>query len=57
MVTKYFRELAKVEIIDDFGNKSQNFKMLTKKAITPTQKELEQNVRSRSATLRVIEKL
>lgn len=57
MVTKYFRDLAKTRIIDDFGNKKQDFKLVSKKAILPSSEEIEKNVRSRSATLRILEKL
>ena len=38
-------------------DKLPDFKLITKKGIKPSQKELEQNRRAHSATLRVIEKV
>ncbi len=49
IVKHKFRELYK--------NDQENLKIITKKPITPSNEELEQNPRSRSAKLRVIEKL
>jgi len=43
-------------IKDDFGNIYRPFKIITKKAIAPTQEELKRNSRSRSARLRIAEK-
>jgi 16S rRNA (cytosine1402-N4)-methyltransferase len=37
--------------------KEEGFKILTPKALTPTEKELDENPRSRSAKLRVIERI
>jgi len=42
---------------DFYGNEITPFKLITKKAIVPTEKELNLNSRSRSAKLRVAEKL
>ena len=57
LVTKKFRELAALVVIDAFGNTKQDFRVLTKKAIIPTEGEISQNSRSRSALLRVLEKV
>ena len=42
---------------DFFGNKINHFKLLTKKPITPTELELRRNHKSRSAKMRVCEKI
>lgn len=42
---------------DEFGNTSKPFRIITRKPITPSDKELEENPRSRSARLRIAEKL
>jgi S-adenosyl-methyltransferase MraW len=57
MVTKFMRNLAQPKEIDEFGNKKRFFQLLTSKAITPDQTEISQNSRSRSAGLRVLQKL
>ena len=57
MVTKYFRELALPTSEDAYGNRTYAYKLVSKKAIKPTEEEIERNIRSRSATLRIIEKL
>jgi 16S rRNA (cytosine1402-N4)-methyltransferase len=57
MVTKKFRDLARPVEIDSFGNKEQNWKLLTSHPIIPDETELDENNRARSATLRVIKKL
>lgn len=57
IVTKKFREMAKPIEIDEFGNKETFWKLLTSHPIVSDALELENNVRSRSATLRVIQKL
>jgi 16S rRNA (cytosine1402-N4)-methyltransferase len=57
MVTKKFRDLARPVEIDSFGNKEQNWKLLTSHPIIPDQAEIEGNNRARSAILRVIKKL
>ena len=57
IVTKTMRNLAKPITIDEFGNTTANYKFLTPKAIKPTDKEIEANPRSRSATLRIIERI
>jgi 16S rRNA (cytosine1402-N4)-methyltransferase len=56
IVTHFMRETAKPVEIDEFGNKISNFKFLTKKAILPSEEEIQNNPRSRSALLRVLEK-
>jgi 16S rRNA (cytosine1402-N4)-methyltransferase len=57
IVTKFMRNIAKPIQIDDYGNTISSFEILTKKAIIPSVVEIEKNVRSRSATLRVLKKL
>lgn len=44
-------------IQDDFGNIERIFKLINRKVILPSEIELEQNSRSRSAKLRVAEKI
>ena len=56
MTTKRFRELSKTFDLDKYGNKDQYYKLLTKKATTPNQEELDNNKQSRSATLRILQK-
>lgn len=56
ITTHRFRTLSKTRDIDNFGNKTQDFLLLTKKPITPTQTELDSNPQSRSATLRIIQR-
>jgi len=41
---------------DLFGNRQVPFRLITRKPILPTEEELKQNPRSRSAKLRVAEK-
>jgi 16S rRNA (cytosine1402-N4)-methyltransferase len=57
IVTQRMRELSKPFETDSYGNKSLNYKLLTPKPITPGEKEIQDNKRSRSATLRVLQKL
>jgi 16S rRNA (cytosine1402-N4)-methyltransferase len=57
IVTKFMRDQAKPIVIDDFGNKVINYKLLTKKPITPSEDEIDDNIRSRSASLRILKKL
>ncbi len=57
LVTNYMRRLAKPVSEDEYGNKNYDYQLLTKKAIQPTEKEVECNVRSRSATLRILKRL
>jgi 16S rRNA (cytosine1402-N4)-methyltransferase len=56
LVTKFMRTVSTPEIIDDFGNKKQDYTMLSSKAIIPTEQEIDNNPRSRSATLRVLKR-
>jgi|LakMenEpi03Aug12_release.lakeMendotaPanAssembly.Ray.scaffolds.fasta_scaffold19189_4 16S rRNA (cytosine1402-N4)-methyltransferase len=57
IVTKFMRNLSKPRQVDDYGNTIQNFQILTPKATLPTELEIQQNPRSRSAMLRVIQKI
>ena len=57
IVTKFMRNLAKPVETDDFGNKQKKFEFLTPKGILPTALEIENNIRSRSATLRILKRL
>lgn len=56
-VTKTFRTLSAPHHIDEYGNTQRDFMLLTPKAVTPTEQEVLDNVRSRSALLRVLEKV
>lgn len=59
IVKKAFLELAKpIEINKITGQivKNSNFKIITKKPIIPTEKELKENPRAKSAKLRVLER-
>ena len=42
---------------DFFGNSTSSLKVITRKAIAPSNEEIERNPRSRSAKLRIAEKL
>jgi len=44
-------------IKDFFGNETTPFKLITKKAMTPSEEEIKNNTRARSAKLRVAEKI
>lgn len=57
IVTKFMRNASKKDIVDDFGNTEQFFEIITKKPITPSDLEIQNNIRSRSATLRIIKKI
>lgn len=57
IVTNFFRRTAEPIEVDQYGNKIQKFRLLTKKAIVPSEEEISNNSRSRSAKLRVLEKL
>ncbi len=57
IVTKFMRQISKPIEVDSFGNKTQNFELLSKKPIKPSPQEIETNVRSRSAMLRVLQKI
>jgi 16S rRNA (cytosine1402-N4)-methyltransferase len=56
IVTKFMRNLSKPIELDGYGNKAQYYKLLTPKPILPTEQEIEQNPRSRSAMLRVLKR-
>jgi 16S rRNA (cytosine1402-N4)-methyltransferase len=57
IVTKYFRDRCKPTEEDRYGNKKYAFKLITAKPVVPSEQEVEENPRSRSAVMRVIEKL
>jgi 16S rRNA (cytosine1402-N4)-methyltransferase len=57
LITKFMRQASKPVEIDDFGNKAQYFKLLTKHPIEPTEQEVQANIRSRSGKLRILERL
>jgi 16S rRNA (cytosine1402-N4)-methyltransferase len=42
---------------DFYGNISSPFKLITRKAIVPTEEEIRKNPRARSAKLRIAEKI
>jgi 16S rRNA (cytosine1402-N4)-methyltransferase len=56
-VTRFMRHAAQPTEVDDYGNKEQYYKLLTKKAATPTAEEIADNPRARSGILRVLEKV
>ena len=56
MVANFMRKIER-PIVDAFGKKTQNWKLLTKKSVKPESAEILQNPRSRSAILRVLERL
>ncbi len=62
VVKKFFKKQSKAKTIEtDFSLHTEvapaDFKLLTKKPITPGEEELEQNRRARSAKLRIIQKI
>jgi|688.fasta_scaffold81828_3 16S rRNA (cytosine1402-N4)-methyltransferase len=57
IVTKFMRNLSRPEEIDTYGNKIQKYKLLTPKVVVPTELEIQQNPRSRSGLLRVMQKI
>ena len=57
LVAQFMRTAARPVEVDDYGNKEQYYKLLTKKPVVPTEEEIEKNIRSRSARMRVLEKL
>jgi 16S rRNA (cytosine1402-N4)-methyltransferase len=57
IVTNYFRQLSKAVTEDIYGNKEFDFKIINARPIIPTAEEIEINPRSRSAIMRVLEKL
>lgn len=56
LITKHFRDLSK-PYTDDFGNQSWNYKLLTRRPIAPSEQEIQENPASRSASLRVLERV
>ncbi len=56
IVTNYMRDIANPEA-DVYGVKDYSFKLLTKKVVIPSTEEVLQNPRSRSAMLRVLQKI
>ena len=57
IVTNYFRQLSKAVTEDIYGNKQYDFKIINARPIVPSIKEIEANPRSRSAVMRVLERL
>ncbi len=57
IVTNYFRQLSKAVTEDIYGNKEYDFKIINARPIVPTPQETEANPRSRSAVMRVLERL
>lgn len=57
IVAKNFRLVSQGVEIDDYGNKEFDFIHLTARALLPQQEEIESNSRSRSATMRVLERV
>jgi 16S rRNA (cytosine1402-N4)-methyltransferase len=57
IITKFMRDMSKPTSEDDYGNKEYAYKLINARPITPTEEEITANPRSRSAVLRVIEKL
>lgn len=57
IVTKFMRARAKPVSEDMYGNKTYTYEFLTKKPLLPSTEEVENNVRARSATLRILKKL
>jgi 16S rRNA (cytosine1402-N4)-methyltransferase len=56
IVTKFMRLLSQPVETDEYGNKTFQYELITKKAITPSEEEVEYNTRSRSAMLRILKK-
>lgn len=57
LVTKFMRQCAKPVEEDLYGNKTLSYKLPVKKPILPDEEEIAMNVRSRSAQLRILQKL
>jgi 16S rRNA (cytosine1402-N4)-methyltransferase len=57
IVTNYFRQLSKHVAEDVYGNKEYDYKIVNARPIVPSAGELEVNPRSRSAVMRVLERL
>ena len=56
IVASFMRDLSIPES-DEYGNKTQDFQLLTTRSVVAGETELTQNSRSRSALLRVLERL
>jgi 16S rRNA (cytosine1402-N4)-methyltransferase len=56
IVASFMRDIS-IPASDEFGNKSQDFQLLTTRSVVAGEMELTQNSRSRSAMLRVLERL
>ncbi len=56
IVTNFMRNLCKPIELDDYGNKKFDYELLTTKPLTPSDNEVIQNSRSRSAILRCVKK-
>lgn len=57
IITKFMRRVSKPITVDDYGNKEWDYELLTKKALKPSEDEVEANPRSRSAVLRVLRRV
>jgi 16S rRNA (cytosine1402-N4)-methyltransferase len=57
IVTKFMRSKARPIETDQFGNKTYDYTILTKKAVVPEESEISENPRSRSALLRILKKV
>lgn len=57
LVTKAMRNLSAPIFVDEYGNKENDYELITKKSIKPTIDEVEKNKASRSGTLRILKKL
>lgn len=57
VVTNFMRKSCKSVFTDEYGNNTFEYKLLTPKKVIPSVEELLDNNRSRSASLRVLQKL
>ena len=57
IVTKWMRNMAEPLSVNKYGVKTFLTKLKTRKGVEPTTEEITQNPRSRSATLRCLEKV
>lgn len=57
IVTRFMRQQSKPVSEDEYGNKVYEYQLLTKKPLVSSEGEVEHNIRSRSATLRILKRL
>ena len=57
IVTKFMRNISKKKVIDEFGNTTQSYELISKHAVKPSKEEVDINIRSRSAVMRVLKRL